>query len=58
MNGSCSTREAMSSYFLQEFVDRPEGYKQVGRSKRRWDDNIKRDRREMGLYRMDWINLA
>jgi hypothetical protein len=39
-------------------VGKPEGKRQLGRLRRRWVDNIKMDLREIGLYGMDWIDLA
>jgi hypothetical protein len=30
----------------------------IGRSRHRWEDNIKMDLKEMGCGGMDWINLA
>jgi hypothetical protein len=40
-------------------VGQPEGRKSLERTKRRWDDNIKRDLREVELGgEMDWIVLA
>ncbi|KAJ4439144.1 hypothetical protein ANN_15101 [Periplaneta americana] len=39
-------------------VGRPEGKRPLGRSKRRWEDNIKMDLREVGYDDRDWINLA
>jgi hypothetical protein len=30
----------------------------LGRSRRRWVDNIKKDLREIGWDGMDWIDLA
>ncbi|KAJ4434728.1 hypothetical protein ANN_23296 [Periplaneta americana] len=38
-------------------VGRPEGKRPLGRPRRRWEDNIKMDLREVG-YDRDWINLA
>jgi hypothetical protein len=37
---------------------RQEGKRSVRRHKRRWDDNIKVDFREMGSRGMNWIDLA
>jgi len=34
-----------------------EGKRQLGISKRRWEDNIKVDLREVGWGGMDWIGL-
>jgi len=39
-------------------VGRPEGKRPLGRSRRRWEDNIKMDLREVGCWGMDWIELA
>ncbi|KAJ4447311.1 hypothetical protein ANN_09315 [Periplaneta americana] len=40
-------------------VGRPEGKKKpLGRPRRRWEDNIKMDLRELGYDDRDWINLA
>jgi hypothetical protein len=39
-------------------VGKPEGKRPLGRSKRRWVDNIKMDLRQIGWDGMDWIELA
>ncbi|KAJ4446505.1 hypothetical protein ANN_13201 [Periplaneta americana] len=39
-------------------VGRPEGKRPLGRPRRRWEDNIKMDLREVGHDDRDWINLA
>jgi hypothetical protein len=39
-------------------VGQPEGNRPLGRSRRRWEDNIKMDLREIGWSGMDWIHLA
>ena len=39
-------------------VGKPEGKRALGRTRRRWEDNIKMDLQEMGEGRMDWIELA
>jgi hypothetical protein len=38
-------------------VGRPEGRRPLGRTRRRWEDNIKMDLQEVG-WGMDWIELA
>jgi hypothetical protein len=38
-------------------VGRPEG-RPLGRPRRRWEDNIKMDLREMGFGGVDWIHWA
>jgi hypothetical protein len=39
-------------------VGKPEGKKPLGRPRRRWVDNIKIDRSEIGWDNMDWIDLV
>jgi hypothetical protein len=39
-------------------VGKPERRRPLGRSRRRWDDNIKMDLRQVGWGSIDWINLA
>jgi hypothetical protein len=39
-------------------VGRPEGKRPLGRPRRRWEDNIKMDLREIGIYGANWIQLA
>ena len=39
-------------------VGKPEGKRPLGRPRRRWEDNIKIDLREVGGGRGDWMELA
>jgi hypothetical protein len=39
-------------------VGRPEGKRPLGRPRRRWEDNIKMDLREIGIDRANWLRLA
>jgi hypothetical protein len=39
-------------------VGNPEGRRTLGRHRRRWEDNIKMDLREIGWGGMEWIHLA
>jgi hypothetical protein len=39
-------------------VGKPEGKKPLGRPRCKWDDNIKKDLREIGWGAVGWINLA
>jgi hypothetical protein len=39
-------------------VRRPEGKRPLGRPRRRWEDDIKIDLREMGIDEANWIRLA
>jgi hypothetical protein len=38
-------------------VGRPEGKRPLGRLRRRWEDNIKMDLREIGIDGANWIRL-
>jgi hypothetical protein len=37
---------------------RPEGKRPLGKHRRRWEDNIKMDLREIGIEGTNWIQLA
>jgi hypothetical protein len=39
-------------------VGKPEGKRPLGRPRRRWEDGIRMDLREIGLWGVDWILLA
>ena len=39
-------------------LGRPEGKRPLGRTKRRWENNIKMDIQEVGCGGVDWIELA
>jgi hypothetical protein len=39
-------------------VGRPEGKKPLGRPRRRWENNIKVDLREIGIDGTNWVQLA
>jgi hypothetical protein len=39
-------------------VGRPEGQRPLGRPRRRWEDNIKLNIREIGIDGANWIQLA
>jgi hypothetical protein len=49
-------REVICAYRI--LVGRPEGRRPLGRSRRRWQDNIKMNFQEVGWGSMDWIELA
>jgi hypothetical protein len=42
----------------EEVFGRPEGKRPLGRPRRRWEDNIKMDLREIGIDGANWIRLA
>jgi hypothetical protein len=39
-------------------VAKPEGRRPLGRPRRRWEDNIKMDLREVGCGGADWVDLT
>jgi hypothetical protein len=39
-------------------VGKPEGKRSLGRSRRRWEDNIKMDLQEVRCEGMEWIEVA
>jgi hypothetical protein len=39
-------------------VGKPEGKRLLGRPRRRWEDGVRMDLREIGLEGVDWIRLA
>jgi hypothetical protein len=49
-------REVRGAYNI--LVGRPEGRRPLRRPRRRWEDNIKMDLREIGFGDVDWIHLA
>ena len=48
--------ESRSVYRI--LVGKPEGKRPLERPRRRWKDNIKMDRQEVGCGGRDWIELA
>jgi hypothetical protein len=40
------------------FIGMPEGKRLLSRSRRRWEDNIKLDLREIGIEGTNWIRLT
>jgi hypothetical protein len=54
---ACSTnREKRAACRI--LVGKPEGERPLGRPRRKWVDNIKKDIREKGWDVIDWIDLA
>jgi hypothetical protein len=39
-------------------LGKPEGKRPLGRTRRRWVDNIKMDLREIGCDGVDWMDMA
>jgi hypothetical protein len=49
-------REGRGAYRL--LVRKPEGRRPLGRPRRRWEENIRMDLREVGCGCVDWMELA
>jgi hypothetical protein len=57
VGGTCDTHgEGRGVYRVS--VESPEGKRPLGRPRRRWEDNIKMDLREIGIDGANWIQLA
>jgi hypothetical protein len=54
MGGACGAHGGGEGC-IQHLVGRPEGRRPLGRPRRRWEDNIQMDLREMGLWM--WIGF-
>jgi hypothetical protein len=39
-------------------VGKPEGKRSFGRQRRKWEDGIRMDLREIGWWSVEWIHLA
>jgi hypothetical protein len=57
MGKACSTNgEKRNAYRI--LVGKPEGKRPLGSPRRRWEDNIKIDLRDVEWVGMNWIHLA
>jgi hypothetical protein len=57
MGGTCSTNgEKRNAYGI--LMGKPEGKRPLGRPRRRWEDNMKMDLREIGWGDIDGTDLA
>jgi hypothetical protein len=56
MGGACSTYEDTISVY-RVLVWKPEGRRPLGRTRRRWEDNIKMDLQKVRCWNMGWIEL-
>jgi hypothetical protein len=57
VDGTCGTHGERRCVY-RVFVGRSEGKRPLGRPRRRWEDNIKIDGREIGIDGVNWIRLA
>jgi len=56
-DGSCSTHGEMKNVY-KILVGKPDRKSPLGRTRRRCEDNIRIDLREIGWEDVDWIHLA
>jgi hypothetical protein len=55
MGGECGSHGGCEGAY-NILVGRPEGRRPLGRHRRRWEDNIEMDLREIGFGDVDWIH--
>jgi hypothetical protein len=58
MGGTCGTHGGGVRCLYRVLVGRPEGKKPLGRSRRRWEDNITMELGEIRIDGANWILLA
>jgi hypothetical protein len=58
MGWTCGTHGEGGRGAYRVLVGRPEGKRPLGRPRRKWQDNIKMDLREIGSDGANWIRLA
>jgi hypothetical protein len=51
-------RMGEGSKVYKVLVGKPEGKRPLGRPRRRWEDGIRMDLREIGFGGVDWIRLS
>jgi hypothetical protein len=56
--GGHVARTGREERFIQGFVGKPEGKRQLGRPRRRWKNNIRMDLQEVGCEGMEWIDVV
>jgi hypothetical protein len=55
---ACGTHGRGEKKAYKVLVGKPEGKRPLGRTRRRWEDGIRMDLREIGLAGVDWIRMA
>jgi hypothetical protein len=58
MGRACSTNGGEKEYIYRILVGKPERKRPLGRSRRKWLDNIRMDLIKIGWHGMDWIDLT
>jgi hypothetical protein len=57
MGGACGAHAGCKGY-INILVGRPEGKRPLGKPRRRWEDNIKMNLREIRFGDVKWVHLA
>jgi hypothetical protein len=57
VGGTCGKHERGEKIY-RVLVRKPEGKKPLGRPRRRWEDGIRMDLRDIGWGSVEWIQLA
>jgi hypothetical protein len=57
MGGACSS-DGEGRGVYRVLVAKPEKKRPLGRTRRRWEDNIKKNLQDVGFLDLDWIELA
>jgi hypothetical protein len=57
VGGACGTH-GIGEKSVQGLVGQPEGRRPLGRPRRRWEEGIRMDLRQIGLGAVDWIRLT
>jgi hypothetical protein len=57
VGGTCGTQGGGRGVY-RVLIGRPEGKRPLGRPRRRWENTIRMDLREIGIDRENWIQLA
>jgi len=58
MGRACSAYGGEARGVYRVLVGKPEEKRPLGRPRRRWEDNIKMDLKNVGFGGVDWIGLA
>jgi hypothetical protein len=57
MGGACNM-DGRYEKCIYVLVVKPEGKRKLGIHRRRWEDNIRTNLREIGWERVDWMHVA
>jgi hypothetical protein len=57
VGGACGTHGRGEKVY-KVLVGKPEGKRPLGRPRRRWEDEVRMELREIGLGGVDWIRLV